>query len=254
VVAEPLLGIVGGVGPYAALDLAKKICDETVASRDQDHLPMALLSLAHLIPDRTAFLLGETEINPALAIVEVVSELENLGCRVIGVPCNTAHAAAIWDVITEGVAKRTPGVTLVNMVEEVAVFVRQRWSDATRVGVLSTVGTQLSRVYPTVLARHGLEAVTLQDEEHRVLVHDAVYDPEFGVKAHASPVSERARRNVLRAVEKAAEAGAQIVVLGCTELPLAVPEPVVGGTPVVDATRVLARAMVRSAAPERLRG
>jgi aspartate racemase len=254
VVAEPLLGIVGGVGPYAALDLAKKICDETVATHDQDHLPMALLSLAHLIPDRTAFLLGATDINPGLAIVEVIGELEGLGCRVIGVPCNTAHAPAIWDVIADGIAKRGGGVKLLNMVEEVALFVRQRWPNATRVGVLSTVGTQLSRVYPTVLVRYGLEAVTLEDEEHRVLVHDAVYDPEFGVKAHASPVSGRARRNVLRAVEKAAEAGAQIVVLACTELPLAVPEPVVVGTPVVDATRVLARAMVRSAAPERLRG
>jgi aspartate racemase len=253
VITKPLIGIVGGVGPYAALDLAKKICDETVASCDQDHLPMALLSFPHLIPDRTAFLLGETGVNPALAILEVIGELERLGCGVVGVPCNTAHAPAIWDVIADGVAKRGGGVKLINMVEETAVFVRQMWPGVTRVGVLSTVGTQRSRVYPSVLARHGLEAVTLGDEEHRVLVHDAVYDPEFGVKAHASPVSERARRNVLAAVGKAATAGAELVVLGCTELPLAVPEPVVGRTPVVDATRVLARAMVRSVAPERLR-
>jgi len=253
VVTEPLLGIVGGVGPYAAFDLAKKVCDETAATRDQDHLPMALLSLSHLIPDRTAFLLGETDINPGLAIVEVIGELEGLGCRVIGLPCNTAHAPAIWDVIIDGIAKRGGGIKLLNMVEEVAAFVRKEWPRVRRVGVLSTVGTQLSRVYPTVLARHDLEVITLDDEEHRALVHDAVYDPGFGIKAHASPVSERARGSVLRAVEKITEAGAQLVVLGCTELPLAVPEPAVGDTPLVDATRVLARALIRAVAPGRLR-
>ena len=84
-------------------------------------------------------------------------------------------------------------------------------------------------------------------------MHDSVYDPEFGVKAHASPVSGRARANVLTAIARARAAGAEVVVLACTELPLAVPEPIVEGTPVVDATRVLARALVRSVAPELLR-
>jgi aspartate racemase len=253
VVSEPVIGIVGGVGPYAALDLARKIFGETVASRDQDHIPVALLSYPSLIPDRTAFLLGETGVNPALGILEVIADLERLGCQVIGIPCHTAHAPAIWDVIAEGIAERGSGVKLLHMVEEVAFFVRHAFPDVTRVGVLSTVGTQLSGVYPGVLGRHGLKAVTLEDSEHRVLVHDSVYDPEFGVKAHASPVSERARANVLTAVERARAAGAEVVVLACTELPLAVPEPVVAGTPLVDATRVLARALIRSVAPALLK-
>jgi aspartate racemase len=246
---EPVIGIVGGVGPYAALDLARKIFDETVANRDQDHLPVALLSYPRLIPDRTEFLLGESGVNPALGILGVIADLERLGCRFIGIPCHTAHAPAIWDVIAEGLAERGSRVRPLHMVEEVALFVRHAFPAVTRVGVLSTVGTQLSGVYPTVLGRHGLKAVTLEDSEHRVLVHDSVYDPEFGIKAHASPVSERARANVLKAVERARTAGAEVVVLACTELPLAVPEPVVGETPVIDATRVLARALVRSVAP-----
>jgi aspartate racemase len=251
--SEPVIGIVGGVGPYAALDLARKIFDETVATRDQDHMPVALLSYPSLIPDRTAFLLGETDVTPALGILEVIADLERLGCQVIGIPCHTAHAPAIWDVIAEGIAERGSGVRLLHMVEEAALFVRHAFPDVTRVGVLSTVGTQLSGVYPAVLGRHGLRAVTLEDSEHRRLVHDSVYDPEFGVKAHASPVSERARANALTAVERARAAGAEVVVLACTELPLAVPEGVVGGTPVIDATRVLARALIRSVAPALLK-
>jgi aspartate racemase len=247
--SEPVIGIVGGVGPYAGLDLARKIFDETVASRDQDHLPVALLSYPHLIPDRTEFLLGETDVNPALEILEVIADLERVGCQVIGIPCHTAHAPAIWNVILAGLAERGSGVRILHMVEEVAGFIRQTWPGVTRVGVLSTIGAQQSGVYPAVLDRHGLKALTLEDSEHGELVHASVYDPDFGIKAHASPVTERARRNVLVAVERLRATGAEVVVLGCTELPLAVPEPSVGGTPVVDATRVLARALVRTVAP-----
>jgi aspartate racemase len=253
VASDPVIGIVGGVGPYAALDLARKVFDETVAGRDQDHLPVALLSYPSLIPDRTAFLLGETDVNPAVGILEVIAQLERLGCRVIGVPCHTAHAPAIWDVITAGLAERGSGVKLLHMVEEVATFVGRAWPGVRRVGVLSTIGAQRSGVYPAVLGRHGLEAVTLDESEHDELVHASVYDPDFGIKAHANPVTGRARASVLEAVARARAGGAEVVVLACTELPLAVPETFVGGTPVVDATRVLARAMIRSVAPELLR-
>jgi aspartate racemase len=247
--SEPVIGIVGGVGPYAALDLARKIFDETVSVRDQDHLAVALLSYPRLIPDRTAFLLGETDVNPALGILEVIADLERLGCQVIGIPCHTAHAPAIWDVIAERLAERGSGVRLLHVVEEVARFIRQTRPGVTSVGVLSTIGAQRSGVYSAVFGRHGLRALILEDSEHGELVHASVYDPDFGIKAHASPVAEQARRNVLVAVERLRATGAEVVVLGCTELPLAVPEAVVGETPVIDATRVLARALVRSVAP-----
>ena len=62
------IGIVGGAGPYAGLDLAQKILHQTVANSDQDYLPTLLISTPGLIEDRTDFLLGETEKNPAHAI------------------------------------------------------------------------------------------------------------------------------------------------------------------------------------------
>ena len=213
-----------------------RVTESTVEVTMPHHIPVALLSYPTLIPDRTAFLLGETDVNPAVGILEVIAQLERLGCQVIGIPCHTAHAPAIWDVIAAGLAERGSGVRLLHMVEEVGLFVRHAFPDVTRVGVLSTAGTQGSGVYAAVLGRYGLKAVTLEDSEHDVLVHASVYDPDFGIKAHASPVTERARASVLKAVERARAGGAEVVVLACTELPLAVPEAFVGGTPVVDCT------------------
>ena len=81
----------------------------------------------------------------------------------------------------------------------------------------------------------------------------AIYNPNTGIKAHSSPVTQEARSEVLLAVRELVERGAQAVILGCTELPLAVPESAFEGTPLIDPARMLARALVRAADPDRLR-
>ena len=48
-----MIGIVGGVGPYAGLDLLRKLLDNTLANSDQEHLDTVLLSLPSGIMDRT---------------------------------------------------------------------------------------------------------------------------------------------------------------------------------------------------------
>ena len=60
-----IIGIVGGVGPLAGLDLQAKIVAQTIAGRDQDHLPVVSLSWPGPIPDRTEYLLGRVAENPA---------------------------------------------------------------------------------------------------------------------------------------------------------------------------------------------
>jgi aspartate racemase len=47
--------------------------------------------------------------------------------------------------------------------------------------------------------------------------------------------------------------GAEAVILGCTELPLAVPEAHREGVPFINSTRALARALIRASHPEALR-
>jgi aspartate racemase len=119
--------------------------------------------------------------------------------------------------------------------------------------VLSTVGTQRAAIYPVALGAAVFEVVTLPETRLNELVHRAIYDPTAGIKVTGAPVSARVRRDVLQAIAELGEAGAAAVVLGCTELPLAVPEADLDGLPIVDPTRLLARALIRAVAPERLR-
>lgn len=239
----PIIGIVGGVGPYAGLDLQAKILSETVATRDQDHLPVIAVSWPGEIPDRTAFLLGETAANPAKPILRQLRLLSEMGATVAGIPCNTAHAAPIFDVIAAGVAGFDRPLGLLHMIRELAAYLAAQHPGPRRVGVLSTTGARTVRLYPNLLEPLGYEVIEVDERMQRELIHPAIYDRGYGIKAHGR-MTARARADLLAAVAALKELGAEAVVLGCTELPLALPEDVVAGLPLVDPTRVLARALV----------
>jgi aspartate racemase len=229
---EQMIGIVGGVGPYAGLDLAEKIFDETVANTDQEHLPVALISVPGTIAE--------------------VLRLETVGAGVVGIPCNTAHAPQIFDIMTAELDKSGSTARLLHMIEEIAGFIRRRFPKIETVGVLSTTGTQIAGVYPHYLEREGLR-VLQPDGKLQSEIHAAIYDPESGIKARSNPVTDKARDRLLGGILYLEREGAEAIILGCSEIPLAVTDKMVGGVPMIDPTFVLARALIKSVAPDRLR-
>ena len=249
---DNIIGVVGGVGPYAGLDLVRKIFDQTIASTDQDHLPVALLSYSELISERTDFILGETNQNPAAGIITVLKQLELIGATVAGIPCNTAHAPLVFDQINTNLATRSSPIQLIHMIEETAQFMCTYHPDKERVGVLSTQGTYLANIYPGILQDASFAVLTPDEEEQRNLVNPAIYDERYGIKAQSNPVTKRARTDLRAAAKNLIAAGAQAIILGCTEIPLALPENRIGSIPLVDPTMILARALVREAAPHKL--
>ncbi len=252
--SPPMMGIIGGMGPYAGLDLVRKVFDETEAGTDQEHLPLALLSVPGDIVDRTAYLLGDVDENPGYAIARIALALERAGASVAGIPCNSAHAPVIFDVIRQQLAEAGSGLRLLHMIEETAGYLAMLPHPPTRVGVLSTTSVFRLGLYRDALAGAGIEAVLPSAEMQETVVHAAIYDPQYGVKASSSPVSERARADLESAVATLAARGAEAVVLGCTEMPLALPGSHAAGVYLIDPTRILARALIRATYPGRLRG
>ena len=73
-------------------------------------------------------------------------------------------------------------------------------------------------------------------------------------KAFSDPVTPRARQILLDAARRLVEVKhVDAILLGCTEIPVAVTESCLWDTPVVDATSVLARELIRASCPERLK-
>ncbi len=241
-----IIGIVGGVGPFAGLDLQRKILDQTAAVRDQDHLPVIAVSWPGLIPDRTDFLLGRTSENPAWPMLEQLRLLAGAGATVAGIPCNTAHAPAIFDVIRAGVAEFERPLRLLHMIEETAAHLQAHYPGLSTVGVLSTTGAWRARVYPAALEPLGYRVVVPDEALQVETIHPAVYDPAFGIKS-AGGVTTQALADLELGIVALREMGAEAIISGCTEMSLAFPAGVWDGLPVVDPTLALARGLVREA-------
>lgn len=244
------IGIVGGVGPYAGLDLAKKIFDQTKASADQDHLPVSLLSIPHGIADRTAFLLGKTEENPGIFIAEVIKQLAAGGAVVVGIPCNTAHAAPIFGEVLRRIP---PEINLLNMIKETAQYLKSQFPDVKNAGLLATTGTMKSQVYDAYLPKEGIQIVRVSEAMQAQDIHPAIYHQEYGIKARSNPVTDFARNELIGGIEALIQKGAQAIILGCTELPLAFREDHYNGVPLIDPTAILARALIENFSPAHLK-
>ncbi len=219
-----ILGIFGGMGPEATADLYSQIVNLTPAQKDQDHIPTLIYSLPQ-VPDRMASIKNEgVEIIPY--IIEGVQRLENGGASFIAIPCNTVHY--FYDYMQEAVS-----IPIIHMIRETAIEVKNNYPGIKTVGLLATSGTIETKLYENELISMGYDVVIPDDNIEEENVMKAVYGIKSGVdKQINEDLLAVAGLNVI-------EKGAELIVLGCTEIPLAFnPDRV--DVPVVNATKVLA--------------
>ena len=232
------------MGTYAGIDLLKKIAANTPAGKDQEHLPVVMISRPHLIEDRTEYLFGEVEENPGVAIAEVIRELVVAGSELIGLPCNTAH---VQEIIAEAEIGLSGKAVLVNMISEVADYIHKNFPDVRKAGIMGTNGVFSSRVYDDYLSGFGISTLYPDKALQFEVVHPSIYDPVYGIKAVSDPITEKAHSDLIRVARELKKNGAELIVLGCTEIPLAITGEYIYNIPVIDASDILARALVREA-------
>ncbi|MNQ75036.1 Aspartate racemase [compost metagenome] len=202
------LGIVGGVGPAATVDFMGKVVAHTPAGRDQEHIKMVVEQNPQ-IPDRTANLLYD-ETDPTMAMYATCKRLESAGANAIAIPCNTAHA------FVERIQAHLR-VPIVNMLTETVEAIVQRYGAGKTVGLLATSGTIKSQVYHEAARRVGLQIIA-PGVDYQALVMESIYG-DNGIKAGFT--DGICKDQLLTAAEHLCELGADVLILGCTELPLA---------------------------------
>ncbi|MFA5447877.1 MAG: amino acid racemase [Sphaerochaeta sp.] len=247
---EKAIGVIGGVGPQAGLDLVQKVLENTIASSDQEHIDLYLTSIPSKIADRTAFLLEQKE-SPLPGLKASFDKLATIGASVIVIPCNTAHAPPIYGELANWAKSTWPQVRLLNMIEETVKLIEAIFDMGTNIGLLATLGTHRIGIYRQYFEKSAHLTLLEPDDATQKEVHQAIYDKEWGIKA-SYPPTERARETIRSAAEALAERGAKAIVLGCTELPLALG---VGDVPftLLDPTLILARAAIRETAIDKLK-
>ncbi len=117
---------------------------------------------------------------------------------------------------------------------------------------MSTTGTAVTRIYPINLEPLGFEIVMPNEALQKEAIHPAIYDPVYGIKA-CGQATERARQDLMLGVRQLQEAGAQAIILGCTEIPLAIQEKQIDGMILIDPALILARSLIAAVDPTKLR-
>ena len=224
---EKVIGILGGMGPLATVELFRRIVLKTPAERDQDH-PKIIIYNNPKIPDRTAFLLGKGA-NPLPYLIEGAKKLEAWGADFVIMPCNTAHFF-VQDI------QREIDIPLVSMIEETAGKLESL--GLKKVGLLATDGTIKGMVYHRALLSRGIE-IALPDKEDQRKVMRAIYE---GVKAGNL---EWGREIILR-IAKKLEKRSEGIIAGCTEVSVVLRKGDFG-VPLVDPMDVIAERAVKLA-------
>ena len=213
------LGIIGGLGPLATAYFYRRVVELTPACCDQEHIETWIGSCPQ-VPDRTAYLLAKrantddpaeagsndsalsaAAENPLPKMVEVGRTLRDMGAEVLAIPCITAHA--FHSEMEKGI-----GLPVIHAIRELGEVCRAR--GITALGIMATDGARTTAIYDDTLSEYGIKCIW-PSEEGQKAVMSMIYDD---VKAGKEPDG----RSFTSVSQELSNAGAQAIVLGCTEL------------------------------------
>ena len=222
---QSTLGVIGGLGPIATSHFMELVIRMTEAQRDQEHLDMIIYHTPS-IPDRSSYILDPSLPSPLEPMIELGQRLseQNVGC--IAIPCVTAH------YFHESLSSSIPA-PIIHAVEETAIHLQS--AGIRKAGIMATDGTVSSGLFQKQLLQRGITPVIPSAGAQK-----DVMELIFGcIKANRPADMPRFHR-VARELR---EAGAEVIILGCTELSLIKRDHDIGGG-FLDALEVLAQQSV----------
>ncbi|WP_372738612.1 aspartate/glutamate racemase family protein [Neptunomonas sp.] len=228
---EKIVGIIGGMGPEATVDLMQQVIAATPAKDDVDHIRM-LVDNNPKVPSRIKAIIEGTGESPAPCMIEMARGLEKQGADFLVIPCNTAHhyypdvAAAV-------------NIPVFNLIALTSDSVKKEQPDLSKVGLLASSALQKIHLYEPWFEKHDVQVLYPQQDDQR-----AVMDLIRAVKAKNQTVEQVQAYN--RAAQNLADQGAQCLILACTELSV-IGDLLQTFLPVYDASKLLAQAIVNEA-------
>ena len=231
-----VIGILGGMGPEATLDCFGKIIKNTPAKSDRDHIRVVMDSNPG-IPDRIAAILGEGE-SPVSALIAGCRGLEKTGADFIIIPCVTVH------FFLPQIQAQTP-LPILSIFDAVAEAIQGDFPAAKTVGLLGTVATVESGLIQKRLAQDKIHTL-VPDSAQQSKIVDAIKDIKDTRPSRTKSEITNALIEAARSLIDKEPDGADAIIAGCTEIPLALAQehlPV----PYFDSLTILARAAIRFA-------
>lgn len=238
-VLKPIIGVIGGCGVLATLDIEKEIIQ--AAQRlmsplvDQDYPNMLIYQYTQFHDRNDAICFNGC--SPHKQYLECANALISIGARVLLFACNTAHIHIEF-------LKRKIQIPIVDIIQETVKSIVREFPNVKKIGLLSTDATVKEKLYHEALAPHKVSVVT-PNASIRRQVMQAIYLLKAGVineaglneiqdncnrlshvknHPHKKIVIQKNTPNPCELISKAIQflinKGCTHVILGCTELPL----------------------------------
>ena len=224
---EKIVGIIGGMGPEATVDLMQRIIRLTPASDDKDHV-RCIVDNNPKVPSRIkAIIEGDGE-DPGPVMADMARRLEVWGADFLAIPCNTAHY--YYDVVRQAVT-----IPVLNMVDLVVDQVKARFGNERKIGMLASPAVAITKLYTKSFEALGVEE-TWPDPEHQAYVFDIIKRVKTG------RTSPSLHEQYVRVCDHLKDQNVRVAIVACTEL-----SALGGKLPLttIDASQVLAAEIVR---------
>lgn len=221
------LGIIGGLGPMATAYFLQMIVEMTEARTDQEHIEVFLHSKPQT-PDRTKYILGQSSDNPMPHLLEAGIGLVKQGAEILAIPCITAH-------YFQQQLEQEISCPILHAIEETARYLQEE--QISHVGIMATDGTIQSQLFQEILGKYDIKC-TIPEEKAQSQVMHIIYDNVKAGRPIEMEVFKEASNHLF-------EKGAQVILLGCTELSMVKRDYDIGKG-FLDVMEVLARQAVLS--------
>ena len=199
-----MIGILGGMGTQAGLDFCNKLAKLNKGKNDQKY-PLFLLYNKSNIPGRPENLHRYKKVLKSL--LDGCKFLEKNRCKFIVIPCNTAHH---W---YDDLIKKVK-IPIISMPKEVFLHAKKRCKKNSKIGLLATEGTIKTGVYSKFFDKN-FKIINPLESIQSNYVNRAIKLVKMG------KVKE-AEKSIRPAVNYLINMKCTKIILGCTELPIAI--------------------------------
>lgn len=200
-----MLGIIGGMGPLATVDFFAKLLRATAVEREEEHIPLLIVSDPR-VPSRPAAIL-ERGASPLPALLAIREKLVAAGATLLAMPCNTAH---FW---FDDLVRDCP-VPFISIVDASCAALTAIVAPGSAVGIVATRATLAAQLYERRLAALGYVPVLPTEDELAGSILPSIRLVKDGLPKQGGG-------RLGPAVQALFERGAKAVILACTETPVA---------------------------------
>ena len=246
---KPTIGIIGGSGPLATLDIERKIlsANQNLAKPliDQDYFNLLVFNYSETYDRNDSVIFNR--MSPLGQYIDYVTAISNLNVDLILLACNTAHMYL-------PVLREKTNIPIINIIEVTTNYIKNKFPECSQLGLISTKVTQEKKLYHNVLIQHDIEAINIEPSTQDIIM-EAIYLIKAGVKLNCAEgyldntyctstvdieqiriIKNHPYKRVLlqekipnptfaieSAIQELSKKGCRHIIFGCTELPLIIP-------------------------------